>query len=249
MFDRYVQDLAAVLLASLRLTPLFAFSPPFTLVKVPATVRVVLVLALANALIDGARVAPAIREAGYVIAAVGELSLGIAMALALQLAFAAIGMAGRTLDIQAGFGLAFIIDPTTKSQTPLIGAVFTYATAAIFFATEAPHDLLAVLAASFERIPLGTALTPRDPGPLLGFLGTVAIAAFGIVGLAVLALFLIDLAIAMLSRTLPQMNVLVLGFQVKSMATLVLLPATLALAGAGIVRIIRLALEAMLVIA
>jgi len=209
-------------------------------------VRVILVLALANAMVGGAAAPTAAYDAGFVLAGLSELALGIAMALALQLAFAAIAMAGRALDIQAGFGLAFIIDPTTKAQTPLIGAVFTYAAAAVFFATEAPHDLLAVLGASFDRVPLGTALAPRDLGPLLGFLGTVSIVAFGLVGLAVLALFLIDLAIAMLSRTLPQMNVLVLGFQVKAMATLVLLPATLALAGAGIVRVIRLALEAML---
>jgi len=249
MFDRIVQDLGAVLLASLRLMPVFAFSPPFTLVKVPATVRVVVVLALANAMVVGGPVPPVIREVGFILSALGELALGIGMALTLQLAFAAIAMAGRALDIQAGFGLAFIIDPTTKAQTPLIGAVFTYAAAAVFFATQAPHDLLAVLAASFDRVPLGTAFTPRDPGALLGFLGTVSIVAFGVVGLAVLTLFLIDLAIAMLSRTLPQMNVLVLGFQVKAMATLVLLPATLALAGAGIVRIVRLALEAMLAMA
>jgi flagellar biosynthetic protein FliR len=249
MFERMVQDLGAVLLASLRLVPVFGFSPPFTLVKLPATVRVVLVLALANAMVGGGPAAHALRDTGYVLAAFGEMTMGIAMALALQLAFAAIAMAGRALDIQAGFGLAFIIDPTTKAQTPLVGAVFTYAAAAVFFATEAPHDLLAVLAASFDRVPLGTALAPHDLAPLLGFLGTVSIVAFGLVGLAVLTLFLIDLAIAMLSRTLPQMNVLVLGFQVKAMATLLLLPATLALAGAGIVRIIRLALEAMLAMA
>jgi flagellar biosynthetic protein FliR len=50
--------------------------------------------------------------------------------------------------------------------------------------------------------------------------------------------------IAALSRTLPQMNVLVLGFQVKSIATLVLLPVVLAWSSAAILRILRLALEA-----
>jgi len=61
----------------------------------------------------------------------------------------------------------------------------------------------------------------------------------------VLLLFLIDAVVAMVSRTLPQMNVLMLGFQVKSLAALFLLPATLGLGLATLARIVRLAIEAM----
>jgi flagellar biosynthetic protein FliR len=153
-------------------------------------------------------------------------------------------MAGRALDIQAGFGLAFLLDPKTKTQVPLIGALFTYAAAAIFFLTSGPTDLLAILGASFAAVPVGSAISPQDPGVLLGFLATASVIALGIVGLAVTALFLIDLVVAMMSRTSPQMNVLVLGFQVKSMTTLVLLPMTLAYSAAGMLRLIDMALEA-----
>ena len=251
MFDRITADLVSVLLASLRLGPVFTFAPPFTLIPIPGMVRVVLVVALAAAMINlrPGLADEQVRLPGFAIAALGELSLGIAMALALQLAFSAIAFAGRALDIQAGFGLAFLIDPTTKAQTPLIGAIFTYATAAIFFATSAPYDLLAVLARSFDQVPLGMALAPQKIGGVLSYFGTVSILAFGLVGMAILVLFLIDLVIAMMSRTLPQMNVLVLGFQVKSIVTLLLLPAIIGFAGAGIMRIIRLAIEAMPVIA
>jgi flagellar biosynthetic protein FliR len=70
-----------------------------------------------------------------------------------------------------------------------------------------------------------------------------------LVGLAITVLFLIDLSIAALSRTLPQMNVLVLGFQVKALVTLLILPMTTAVTGAMLVRIIRVSLEAMMRIA
>lgn len=245
--EALVADLNRILLVSLRIGPLFAFAPPFTLIRVPGPVRLLLVLTISAALLRLSPAGPPGSEPGhgFAIAAMGELSLGLVMALALQLAFSAIGMAGRALDIQAGFGLAFLIDPTTKTQTPLIGAIFTYAAAAIFFATSGPYDVLAALAVSFERIPVGTAFASQGIANLLAFLGAVSVMALGIVGLAMLVLFLIDLVIAMLSRTLPQMNVLVLGFQVKSIATLFLLPATLALSVAGIARIVRLATEAM----
>lgn len=234
----------SVLLGSLRLAPLIAFTPPFTLIKVPTTARATIVVALAAGMTDGS-VSFSRGMGGLVGAACGELVLGLAMALPLQLAFALIGISGRALDIQVGFGLAFLLDPKTKAQMPLIGALFTYAAGAMFFLSSGPADLVAVLAAGFVAIPVGAASALPDPGALLGFLGAGSLIALGLVGLAMIVLFLIDLVIAMMSRTLPQMNMLVFGFQVKALATLVLLPMTLGLAGAGMLRLIRLALEAM----
>lgn len=240
------EQILAVALASLRIGPIFAFAPPFTLVRLPLLVRATLILALAMVLLGiGAGGSIPTYRGSFLAAAVSELALGLGMALILQLAFAMIAMAGRALDIQAGFGLAYLIDPTTRSQVPLIGALFTYAAAAVFFATGGPHDVLAVFAATFEAVPLGGAIAPDAVQKVIGFLGTASVLSIGVAGLAMAVLFLIDLVVAMMSRTLPQMNVLVLGFQVKAMAALLLLPLTLGLSGAVIVRILRLATEAM----
>lgn len=250
MFEPVTSQIGALLLAALRLGPALAFAPPFTLVKMPAVVRAVFVVALATAMLPtiGPDKYPS-DPAMLVTAGLRELGVGIALALALQLAFAMIAVAGRALDIQAAFGLAFLIDPKTGAQTPLIGSLFTYAAAAVFFTTSAPLDLIQIFALSYEQIPMGTAGTPTEIGSLLAFLAATSVAAFGLVGLAVTMLFVIDLVVAMSSRTLPQMNVLVLGFQAKAIVALLILPATIGLAGAGILRIIRLALEAMLTIA
>lgn len=246
MEGSFVAQVMAVCLAALRIAPVFAFAPPFTLMRVPATVRGAMVLTLAAALVGltGGDPVPA-WQGSLVAAAVSELALGVAMALALQLAFAVIAMAGRALDIQAGFGLAFLIDPTTKAQMPLIGALFTYAAAAIFFATDGPADLVAVLAASFEAMPLGAALGPDAVQNVVSYLGLVSVLALGVAGLGSVVMLLIDLSVAMMSRTLPQMNMLVLGFQVKALVTLLILPATLALSASVIVSILRLAIETM----
>jgi flagellar biosynthetic protein FliR len=65
----------------------------------------------------------------------------------------------------------------------------------------------------------------------------------GLSGLLLLVLFLIDISIGLMSRTLPQMNVLMLGFQVKTLAVLILLPLTIPTASALYLRIIRLTFE------
>jgi flagellar biosynthetic protein FliR len=243
-----VDQAVATLLVSLRIAPTFAFAPPFTLLRVPAIVRVILSIALAGWLVAGnpdATWRGPFWQSGLVVVAVAELSMGIALALALQLAFAALQTAGRAIDIQAGFGLALLVDPTMRTQVPLAGTLFAYAAGAVFFAMNGPADLLAIWAASIEQVPLGQAVIARDPGVLVDYMGTIFVMALGMAGLVLLVLFLLDLTVAFLSRTLPQMNVLLLGFQVKAIAMLVMLPIAIALSGSVFLRMMRYALETM----
>jgi flagellar biosynthetic protein FliR len=185
-------------------------------------------------------------QIGYLSAAASELMIGIALALCLQLAFAALLTVGRSVDLQAGYAFAMIADPSSRTQMPLIGMIFAYAAAAVFFSTEGPTDLLAIWSISLDHVPLGSAIG-SDSVPILGgYLSAVFVMAFGGGGLVLLVLFLIDAAIALVSRTLPQMNVLFLGFQVKAIATLVLLPIALAGSAALFLRMFRFSLDTML---
>jgi flagellar biosynthetic protein FliR len=237
----------AVLLISLRIAPTLAFASPFTLLRIPATIRVLFGISLASWLVS-AHPAQSWQidfwTQGLFVTALGELLLGIALSLSLQLAFAALLTAGRAIDIQAGFGLAVLVDPTTRSQLPLVGTIFAYAAGAIFFATQGPADLLAIWSASLERVPLGSAAIGGGDIALLGaYMSGVFVMAFGLGGLIMLALFLADLAIAFMSRTLPQMNVMLMGFQVKAMVMLAVLPLAITLAGSLFLRMLRYALE------
>jgi flagellar biosynthetic protein FliR len=238
----------ATLLLSLRIVPLLGFAEPFTLLRVPRTVRVMLAISLAAWLVAGN---PATTwrvdfwHAGLIGVAISELFLGVALALALQLAFAALLTAGRAIDIQAGFGLAVLVDPTTQAQLPLVGTLFAYAAGAVFFAIGGPQDLLAVWAASIAAVPLGAGVIGGDPGVLIDYISAVFLMAVGLAGVVLLVLFLLDLIVAFLSRTLPQMNVLLLGFQVKAIATIAVLPLALSLAGALFARLMRMAIETM----
>jgi flagellar biosynthetic protein FliR len=236
----------AALLLSLRIAPMFGFAPPFTLIRIPGTVRMLLAISLAAWLVAGH---PAqtwqgdFRTTGLLMTAITELLLGVTLALALQLAFAALLTAGRAIDLQAGFGLAMLIDPTTRGQAPLTGTLFAYAAGAIFFATGGPAELLGIWKASVLQVPLGAAPLAGNLPALSAYLGTVFLIAFGAGGLAMLVLFLIDLAIAFMSRTLPQMNVLMMGFQVKTLAMLLVLPVALSLSTSLFLRLVRYALQ------
>ncbi len=242
-----VDTVVASLLLSLRIVPLLAFAQPFTLFRVPAIVRVILAIGLATWLVAGNPAATSASDfwtRGLPVVAATELFLGLTLALGPQLAFAMLLWAGRAIDVQAGFGIATLVDPTTRSQMPLVGTLFVYLAGAIFFATDGPHDLLAVWAASLDRVPLGAG-GGGSALPVIDYLSGVALLAVGLAGLVLLVLFLLDLAVALLSRTLPQMNVLVLGFQVKAIATVAVLPLALGTSGALILHILRRAFDMM----
>ena len=232
-------------LLSLRIAPMLAFAPPFTLTRTPPVFRALVGLALAGCLVTAnpGAVVLDVSAGGLIAAAFRELLLGLIFVLAFQLSFAALYVVGRTIDIQAGYGLAVIIDPTTKAQTPLVGTFFALLAGAVFFAMDGPAEVLRLLAVSLDAIPLGTGRVPDSLAPLGHYIGAVFLVALGIGGGVVLSLFLTDMAISALARTVPQMNVLVLGFQVKVLVLMLALPLVVSISGALLMRLMRLTLE------
>lgn len=239
--------LVTSLLLGLRVAPVFALAPPFTLTRVPALFRVLLGLGLSACL---AGIVPqttgpiSVQVGDLLVTGLRELLLGSIFVLAFHLAFGGLYLAGRLVDVQAGYGLAMLIDPTTRGQTPLVGTLFAYTGAAAFFGMDGHLELLRILAASFDAIPLGAGEIPDSLAPLARFMSLVFLTGMGVAGGAVLALFVADLAIAMMSRSLPQMNVLVLGLQLKALLLLAVLPLVMGAAGAQLARLMANTLEA-----
>ncbi len=214
--------------------------------RIPMTVRVLLSISLAACMLpitSGGSNWNQSDIAGLAAASFAELLLGAVFAFAFQAAFAALYFSGRVLDIQAGFGLALLIDPSSRTQTPLIGTLFAYAAGAVFFAADGHLELIRLMSASIEWLPIGAGMPEFDPRRFVDYFSSVLAMGLMLSAAALVTLFLIDFSIAFLSRTLPQMNVLVLGFQVKTIATLLVLATTMGLALPLLIRILASALE------
>lgn len=234
------------LLTGMRIAPTFAFAPPFTLIRVPRVVRLLLGLGLSVCVLSNVPSAGSIadlRISSIVSAAVHELLLGGTFVLAFQIAFGALYYAGRSLDIQAGLSFAVLVDPTSRAQQPLVGSLFALAAGFVFFSADGHLQLLRMFTASFGAIPLGTWVVPHSAERIAAFMSIAFLDAMGVAGLTMLVLFLIDIMIAILSRTVPQMNVLLLGFEVKTIVLLVVLPTSFGVAGALLARLMAQTLE------
>lgn len=235
-----------ILLVSLRVSPVLLFAPPFTLLRIPVLIRVFLALSLGAWLssasqfsLDVSSLNQDFAAAMIISAAVSELLVGIAITLTLQIAYSALLIVGRSVDIQAGFGLALLADPTLRSQLPLVGTILAYGFGAVFFSVGGGRELLEIWWRSTEVLEVGSFNGVLPIFPLLEFLSQSLSLAMGLTAVVILTLFLIDLTVAFLSRTLPQMNALLLGFQIKTIAVLSTLPIALAFSLTVYLRLIR----------
>jgi flagellar biosynthesis protein FliR len=235
------------LLASLRLVPLFSFTPPFTLIRLPRLFRALFAVGVTAMIVGGGtgRLLPSVEPVRLIETAALELSLGLAFALPWHLLFGALNVAGRAIDIQSGLGIALTIDPTTRAQTPLVGTIFALLAAAMFFATDGTGQVLRIIATSLDLVPVGTAITLPTVAAVGAHATLMAGLALAAAGSVILTMLLLDVIIAVLTRSVPQMNALMLGIQVKVLVLLLVLPVILGSAMGLFARMMVLSLEAM----
>lgn len=216
--DFNVTWVTAVLLCAMRLSALLLATPLLEAMSLPAQVRVVLILALSLSLVSGLQLTPAsaVTDLPALIGAcINELLVGAFMAFGIFCAFAAFSFAGNALDLQIGFNIANAYDPVTRSQSPLLAKLLGMLAVMLFFAMEGHHALLRGFAWSLERIPLGVPMSLPEPALLVRQFGTVF--SFGLLLAAPLlfCLFMVELALAVLSRNLQQMNIFILSAPIK----------------------------------
>lgn len=146
----------------------------------------------------------------------GEATLGLTMGLMVRFLFAAVQTGGQLIGFQMGFAMVSVMDPDT-GVSEAVSAHFLYMTSMlVFLALDGHLFLLKGLAQSFALVPPGRLfLTPVLVRQVLDFSGQMFLLAVKIASPVMASIFLVDLALALISRAAPQMHVLVLGFPVK----------------------------------
>ncbi len=146
----------------------------------------------------------------------GELLLGLTLGMFVRFLFAAVQTGGQIIGFQMGFAMVNVVDPITGTSEAVTAHFLYMVTMLTFLTLNGPLFLLDGLARSFEMVPPGgLLLTPELGNHILGLSKMMFTLAIRIAAPVMAALFLVDLALALISRAAPQMHVLVLGFPVK----------------------------------
>jgi flagellar biosynthetic protein FliR len=211
--------LTTVILLSVRIAAATAMAAALGPSDIPGSVRVALAVVLAGVITLAAGLHPIPLESvgQLLVASAGEAVIGAALAGGFLIAYAATQVAGRILDTQSGFGVAGIFDPATGSVAPLFGMLLGMTGICFFLAMDGHLVLIRAIAQSAETFPPGAALTDIDWPAALAQGSAMFVYGLALAAPVMVALLLADVAMAVCARSLPQLNVFLLGFPLKVM--------------------------------
>ena len=211
-------DMLSYFLTLFRLSIVLFMLPFFGGNSIPKPVKGALVIVLSMALWPQLSFPGSMMPTGWniVIMFIGELVLGLILGLLVNFLFAAVQLGGQIIGFQMGFAMVNVVDPITGTSNA-ISAHFLYMCTMLTFLVLNGHlHLLKAVGMSFEHIPPGTLLLdPALAADIFKFSNLMFTLAIKIAAPVMAALFLVDLALALISRAAPQMHVLILGFPIK----------------------------------
>lgn len=148
----------------------------------------------------------------YIVLIFQQVFLGVIIGFLSYLVFAAMQLAGQIIDLQMGFGIVNVIDPMSNTQVSIIGQFQFILGILIFLSLNGHHFLFKALVDSFYLTPL-TSVTFSEItiSKISTLFFNMFIIAFKIAGPATLALFLTNITLGFIARTIPQINVFIVG--------------------------------------
>ena len=211
-----VERMPTVGLVLLRIAGIVAVAPPFAVTAVPVALRGLLALILTLVVVPAAPVWEGAGAWAFAAAAAGELAVGLAVGLLILLLLLAVQGAGELIDMEMGFGMVNVIDPAFGRPVPLLGNFLYFVALVIFLAVDGHLLVLRALLDSFQVIPPGGG---RWDGPIFAAVvehfSWVIVTAVRIALPVVGVLFLTTMALGVLARTMPQLNVFMVGLALK----------------------------------
>jgi len=207
------------LLTFFRISLVLFLLPFFGGNAIPKTVKAALCIVLSLALFPRLSFPGSLLPAhplGIAVMILGELLLGLVLGLCVHFIFAAIRTGGQLIGFQMGFAMVNVVDPDTGTSAA-VTSHFLYMVALLTFLSLNGHlYLLRALCLSFDLVPPGGLLIGQTlTQNVLELSGKMFSLAVRIAAPVTAAIFLVDLALALVGRAAPQMNILMLGFPLK----------------------------------
>ena len=232
MFNFSMEQLSVYFLILMRVLSFLAATPLLSLRGIPSLLKIGFSLILAYILYLAVP-AQTLQEGSllaYGILAAKEVLFGLALGYVVNLIFICIQMAGQLVDFQIGFSMATYYDPLTSNRFSLFSNLYYWVGIALFFAVNGHHYLIYAMTQSFELVPLGQlSFGQLDLDGIVTLFADMFRIAFEIAMPIIFIVLLADVIMGILSRSVPQINILMLNLPLKMLigilAAIVLLPA------------------------
>lgn len=202
-----------------RILAMVGTSPLFGNTSIPKRVRIAIGLVLGFAIVPVLPPAPVIQPGTWVgvTAFIVQILIGVGMGLTLRLVMTAVDMAGDIIGLQMGLSFAVFFDPSSSGRTAVLSQILTLLASLVFLAVNGHLFMIRVLVSSFDMVPIGSSMISSSAWLVLMRVGTIVFGSGLLMSLPIVAALLItNIALAVLTRAAPQLNIFAIGFPITS---------------------------------
>ena len=163
---------------------------------------------------------------GFVYLMILEFLVGLAMGYVVFAVFNLIFFAGQLMDFQIGFMMVNVLDPMTQIQVPITGNLFYFAMVGLVIVTGGLHSFIYTFFYSYYHLPIGTAIVVGNSNLawyIVELLAQSTILAVRLSMPIVGSMMIINAALGIMVKTVPQMNIFVVGLPLKLLIGIILL--------------------------
>ncbi|MGL4798665.1 MAG: flagellar biosynthetic protein FliR [Cellulosilyticaceae bacterium] len=147
-----------------------------------------------------------------------EILVGLIMSFGIMFFFQVYYFVGHMWSMQGGLGMSTLFDPVGGAQVPLLGKFYYLGFCAVFTLSGGYHWFIRALVESFQHIPVGQAVfTTGLVGTIVDAMATLWVLSFKLASPILAVIFIVDCGLGILARTVPQMNMFVIGLPLKLM--------------------------------
>lgn len=232
--------LAAFVFPLARILGLMTAAPVFGNAALPQRIRLIAGLAITLALVPVLPPMPAVPAGSWIGLSVlaQQILIGLLLGFTLRIAFVAIDVAGELIGLQMGLSFAIFYDPQSSGQTPVVAEFLGLLATLLFLAMNGHLLMLSALAESFILLPVATTpFAAKGLAYVLNWAATLFASGVLLALPLVAALLIANIAMGVLARVAPQMNLFAVGFPVTITAGFVVLLLTLPYFGTAMERL------------
>ncbi|HEV7300469.1 MAG TPA: flagellar biosynthetic protein FliR [Tepidisphaeraceae bacterium] len=218
-----IQDLLnfvpVYVLVLVRVAAMMLFAPILGSSRIPKRVKGLLAIMLAMGLASGVTVPPVIPESlgALTVGIAGEIVFGLSMGIVMSMSFIAAQWAGEIIGQQMGLQMAEVFDPQYGSQGSLVGDMY-YMLATVTFLSIGGHQIMIrAVGESFRHLPLlSVGMNAQLFELLIGLVQASAVIAFRLAAPVLVTMLVVDLALGLIGKAMPQFNVMAAGMTLRS---------------------------------
>jgi len=238
----FTADIQRFLLIFTRVVAVLWLLPLFSSRAVSVPFKAGLSLLIAYLLFDAMAIGQSLSSDPYLMLlfVFKEVFIGLAIGFSVRVLFVAVNVAGEIISIQSGFSFARFMDPTSMSQVTVIEQIKNLLAMLLFLATDAHHILIKAMVSSFKDVPIGTVTMQQSFFQyLITATGKVFVTGFKIGAPIIVTLLFVEIALGMLSRMIPQINIFIEGVPLKILVTVAMFSLSLGVIAPVIVNMFR----------